>query len=912
MNSKELLKEFISKNGINETSMSYVEERINKFYEIYEDINDIDYDEEVFSQIITDLFYLNSENLKMISDYVIKKNITIGRRHKHIAMKYLNYRQEEDLKIFIDTLGRDNKTWSLEIETELIQFIKSLKCDFSEEANKLFVEFWTIAEENNDVGKLSDYLFGIFSRVYKYYARNSMNLNELYNYNKKYIGSDLTQDSIKHLENMCSNTIDIDNEEVVLTFYEEYIKLLNKELREQSLLGQLEPVMNQIRCDDDMLKESYIYDRGTDLALVPTESFNSVYLTLNQEVFDKFADINGFYDYVLNAIIQSYRILENNKVLGIQIDNIYSDNRNIKWDLYAHLGVFAERFIKTKEYRNFFKPETLCIDMMSKSGIAIREGYSIIDLEKDLKQYYKGKKGVKIDSVYEFVVTDLNLEEFKEYVDQWQYTYYGFSFNDCLVIKGIDEDTHERELPFIKNNNCLLMIFYKYRMDERKIPCPVCGGLRVVGNSYPEVGHRSWECKNIICPKRSKSNRGKRYSFKSNYMQIEAANPKPENLIEKQFLLNWRKDIVSVDSADKIYEMFIRYFSFCSESILFINTGKSCIDIAKFYKRNPILISINGTEKNVYISPLDEIELENNLYRKYFIEGEYIKRFVVNKETLKNENLANSIKTLLNDNSQIKFINGDSFTVLNNVEPGTISSAVTSPPYYNAREYSQWPNLYLYLIDMYNIIKSTKVALKTGGVFLYNIGDINGNENTIAMSNMGNKRMLLGAYSILIFKAAGYELVENIIWDKGEPQSKRNTNDGNFTPHYQKPINSYEHMFIFKKREDKVTINENTKNQTWNENVVQFPPVIKINSNGVNILGHTAPFPKDIPNFVANMFNIEKTDIILDPFSGSGTTAITAADNGYIGLGIELSKEYMELSIKIAKEDNNKVNTLYL
>ena len=201
---------------------------------------------------------------------------------------------------------------------------------------------------------------------------------------------------------------------------------------------------------------------------------------------------------------------------------------------------------------------------------------------------------------------------------------------------------------------------------------------------------------------------------------------------------------------------------------------------------------------------------------------------------------------------------------------------------------------------MYNIILSLKNVLKDNGVVLYNIGDINGNDNLIVKSNMGNKRLLLGAYSILLFKSAGYELVENIIWDKGEPQSKRGTNNGNFTPHYQKPINAYEHMFIFKKDGNKIDFNEDVN--TWDRNIIHFSPVIKINFKGENVLGHPAPFPLDIPNFVAKKFN-KINDVMLDPFLGSGTSVRSAIDNNIKGLGIELSEDYVKLSKEVVLKE---------
>lgn len=59
--------------------------------------------------------------------------------------------------------------------------------------------------------------------------------------------------------------------------------------------------------------------------------------------------------------------------------------------------------------------------------------------------------------------------------------------------------------------NCYehILIFHKHRLDKTKYPCPVCGSLRVSGNTQSEIGIQSWECKNPKCFERSEANRGK-------------------------------------------------------------------------------------------------------------------------------------------------------------------------------------------------------------------------------------------------------------------------------------------------------------------------------------------------------------------------------------------------------------------
>ena len=146
-------------------------------------------------------------------------------------------------------------------------------------------------------------------------------------------------------------------------------------------------------------------------------------------------------------------------------------------------------------------------------------------------------------------------------------------------------------------------------------------------------------------------------------------------------------------------------------------------------------------------------------------------------------------------------------------------------------------------------------------------------------------------------------MLDNIIWYKGETQSNRHKNDGNYTPYYQKPANCYEHMFIFKKPGN-IIISESP---TLTSNIVKFPPVIKINSKGVNTFGHTAPFPTVLPQLSIESFTNEG-DVVIDPFLGSGTAVYTAVKLQRKALGIELNKNYFELSKSNIK---NKLQTLF-
>jgi DNA modification methylase len=233
---------------------------------------------------------------------------------------------------------------------------------------------------------------------------------------------------------------------------------------------------------------------------------------------------------------------------------------------------------------------------------------------------------------------------------------------------------------------------------------------------------------------------------------------------------------------------------------------------------------------------------------------------------------------------------GDAYEVLSALPENSIDVVVTSPPYYNAREYSVWPNIYCYLYDMYNISNMIYRTLKPGGIFLLNIFDYFDNENNIVFSTMGKKRMILGAYMIQVIRKSGFLLLGNTIWHKGEIEGKRNFNQGNMSPYYQAPHNCWEHILLFSKGK--------SDNQILLPTILRKNPVIKI-INGVNVLGHSAPFPDEIPNLLLNNF----AGVVLDPFSGSMTTGRIARKKGICSINIELHTEYCELGLELMQKD---------
>ncbi len=508
---------------------------------------------------------------------------------------------------------------------------------------------------------------------------------------------------------------------------------------------------------------------------------------------------------VLNTIKNAYQQMNNHCELAIIIPPLTLESRDFQWNLYSDCILFAEKHLKEKIDKTYFR--------WQKIGTQTKE--------------------------YIPAIIPFNAE--------FEYAFQGFVFKDCFVIQNEN------------NSYSLLLILEKNQRDERAINCPACRTQNIQGNSYPILNVRSWECENPLCPDRSKYNRGKRYAYMSLFRQKEMMND--ENIIPDTSISRWRLDCQKQATKEEIIEMIIRHYS-CYGDGVSITTFNS-FDHTLFGR------TIN-TE--TFVEPKADILTT-------FKDSSYFYRYIqYNDKT-------SDIMDKWEYNGTTVF-HGDSLDVLRNLEPESISGGVTSPPYYNAKSYSQWQNIYCYLFDMYNIHREVFRTLKNGGVYLFNIFDYFDNENNVALSAMGNKRMILGAYMIDIFERIGFTICGNIIWNKGEIQGNRSFNQGNLTPYYQAPLNCWEHIMVLSKGEPDLKFKE------LYSHIEDIKPVVKI-IGGKNVLGHDAPYPKDIPNLLMRCMN--KDDIVLDPFLGSGTTCLSANMYGVHSIGIEKNKKYFEL-----------------
>ncbi len=437
----------------------------------------------------------------------------------------------------------------------------------------------------------------------------------------------------------------------------------------------------------------------------------------------------------------------------------------------------------------------------------------------------------------------------------------GFQYKDTFVFdrgEGVD----------------LLLLLQKNEPDETLIPCPCCRSHDVRGNSYSSIGVKSWECGNPLCPDRSKFNRGKRYSF----LQLlkQQAIEDPDNVIPPHSVRAWARDVQPGRMIDEIVPMLLRHYSLAGDGVALV--GATCSD--SLGRR------VETTDESQYFSRIGDGQLET------LLSSDYFSRFAVASPSLTptmpmREVAREGFRALL----------GESAAILAGLPEGIADGAMTSPPYYNAREYSQWSNIYCYLYDMYNNARMVYRSLKPGGYYLFNIFDYFDNENNIALSAMGEKRMILSAYCIDLFERAGFKCESSIVWDKGDIEGKRGFNGGNFSPYYQAPFNCWEHIIVFRKPGKDVRLTKPLPN------VLRAKPVLKM-VRGENRHGHTAPFPETLPRLLLD--RLPTGSVVIDPYAGSMTTGRAAYQTGHHAICIEKDPSYFDLGVKMFDETSSQ------
>lgn len=218
---------------------------------------------------------------------------------------------------------------------------------------------------------------------------------------------------------------------------------------------------------------------------------------------------------------------------------------------------------------------------------------------------------------------------------------------------------------------------------------------------------------------------------------------------------------------------------------------------------------------------------------------------------------------------------------------------VTSPPYNVTKEYDQNLTLASYLKLLNNVFTETYRVLVNGGRACVNI------------ANVGRKPYIpLSDYVADLMNGLGFNYRGQIIWDKaasaggscawGSWQSASNPTLRDV----------HEYILVFSKGDLK---REKGNDTISRDDFLEWTKSIwHMNTESAKRVHHPAPFPVELPHRLINLYCFEG-DVVLDPFIGSGTTALAAIRNKRHFIGYETNEDYVKIADRRIESDLNNL-----
>jgi site-specific DNA-methyltransferase (adenine-specific) len=239
-----------------------------------------------------------------------------------------------------------------------------------------------------------------------------------------------------------------------------------------------------------------------------------------------------------------------------------------------------------------------------------------------------------------------------------------------------------------------------------------------------------------------------------------------------------------------------------------------------------------------------------------------------------------------------KIICGDCLQVIPTLPDSSIDLCITSPPYnvslkgYDAYQDLKGHEKYLqWLTDIFKILHS---KMKKGGRIAINVGDgCNGKVHTHVDITELMCRI-------------GYLHMTTIVWNKNNSSNRFSWGS------FRSPVNPsfptpFEYVMIFAKESFRLQekgVTDLTKDEfiRWSSSLWEFEKSdYKRSTRLIRGKSHPAPFPVELPARLIKMLSW-KGAVVLDPFIGSGSTALASKNLERKYIGIDVSKKYCRIA----------------
>jgi modification methylase len=210
---------------------------------------------------------------------------------------------------------------------------------------------------------------------------------------------------------------------------------------------------------------------------------------------------------------------------------------------------------------------------------------------------------------------------------------------------------------------------------------------------------------------------------------------------------------------------------------------------------------------------------------------------------------------------------------------------VTSPPYNVGKDYDEDLTLEEYLAFLKHVWRETYRVLVPGGRACINIANL-GRKPYIPLNGLIAKDMI----------ELGFLMRGEIIWDKAASASTSTAWGSWLSASNPTLRDTHEYILVFSKggfRREKVDGRESTISK---EEFLEFTKSVwEFASESAKKVGHPAPFPVELPYRLIQLYTFSN-EVVLDPFMGSGQTALAALKTGRHFVGYEVSGEYLKLA----------------
>ena len=258
---------------------------------------------------------------------------------------------------------------------------------------------------------------------------------------------------------------------------------------------------------------------------------------------------------------------------------------------------------------------------------------------------------------------------------------------------------------------------------------------------------------------------------------------------------------------------------------------------------------------------------------------------------------------------EVEILLGDTREILPQLETRSIQCCVTSPPYWGLRDYDHSEQIGAesspeeYVENLVEIFREVRRVLADDGIFWLNVGDgyarNGGTGNCGPNAQVGNTKKLIQRRNCTVpdcwglkdrdlmglpwrvafaLQADGWLLRSKITWVKKAPMPESVKN---------RPSNATEEVFLFSKTANYYYDNQAVREETG-ANLKNYW-LLGPDSSGTP---HPAVFPKELARRCI-LLGTRPRDLVLDPFSGSGTTGLVAAELNRRAVLIELNEEYV-------------------